>query len=128
MVSRRMWYVPLPLVIALAQFADPSIHLSFSQLLARSLAIRNSWKARHGQPPGPPPKAHPLPPKPVSMPPAPPSSHQGPFAAAARPPPPQHQHQHQQPPAPRVEQRYSRLAPSPWSKVTGPAMMGGMYR
>ncbi|KAM5534049.1 hypothetical protein V8D89_012230 [Ganoderma adspersum] len=87
-------------------------------LLSRSASIRNNWKTRAapgGAPPPPPPQkgAHPphtLPPKPVPPPPLPPAAH--------RP----------APDAPRVEQRYARLAPSPWSKVTGPPTVGGMNR
>ena len=81
------------------------------QLLARSLSIRNSWKARHGQPAGPPPppqKSHTLPPPKAQ-----------PHPLPSRPPEPQ---------PPRAEARYGRLAPSPWSKVTGPPMVAGMYR
>ncbi|EJF66090.1 mRNA capping enzyme, alpha subunit [Dichomitus squalens LYAD-421 SS1] len=87
-------------------------------LLSRSSAIRNKWKARAAAPGGgaPPPPAtkaaHPPPPKPIQH-------------ALPPPPPPVRT---QRPDAPRVEQRYSRLAPSPWSKVTGPAMVGGIYR
>ncbi|KAI0647325.1 mRNA capping enzyme, catalytic domain-containing protein [Trametes meyenii] len=86
-------------------------------LLARSASIRNSWKARHGQPAGaaPPLPTHPLPPKPVSA-----------------PPPPAPQSLPQKPvqlvDAPRAEARYGPLAPSRWSKVTGPEMVAGMYR
>ncbi|RPD66409.1 mRNA capping enzyme, alpha subunit [Lentinus tigrinus ALCF2SS1-6] len=77
-------------------------------LLARSLSIRNNWKARLGQPAGPPPvpqKVQALAPKTQQ------------HAQPPRPPEP-----------PRVEARYGRLAPSPWSKVTGPSMVAGMYR
>ncbi|KAI0636710.1 mRNA capping enzyme, catalytic domain-containing protein [Trametes polyzona] len=84
-------------------------------LLARSTSIRNNWKARQGQPAAPPQKA--LPPKPVqALPPAP--------AAAA--------HLPAKPPAlaavPPAEARYGPLAPSRWSKVTGPEVIAGMYR
>ncbi|KAI1794609.1 mRNA capping enzyme, alpha subunit [Ganoderma leucocontextum] len=88
-------------------------------LLSRSASIRNNWKTRAtpgGAPPPPPqkgghaPHPQPPPPKPVPPPPLPPPAH--------RP----------RPDAPGVEQRYSRLAPSPWSKVTGPSMVGGMHR
>ncbi|KAI0807741.1 mRNA capping enzyme, catalytic domain-containing protein [Fomes fomentarius] len=64
------------------------------ELLKRSSSIRNNWKARLGQPAGP--------------------------------PPPPHKHPHPHPP-PQLN-RYARLAPSPWSKVTGPSMVGGVYR
>ncbi|KAI0723960.1 mRNA capping enzyme, alpha subunit [Cerioporus squamosus] len=76
-------------------------------LLARSLSIRSNWKARHGQPAGPPPpqKSHSVQPKPQQP------------SLLPRPPEP-----------PRAEARYGRLAPSPWSKVTGPSMVAGMYR
>lgn len=92
---------------------------SCNQLLSRSASIRNNWKARAvpgGAPPPPPQKGahlhapHPHPQKPVPQPSLPPAAH------------------HPRPDAPRIEQRYSRLAPSPWSKVTGPSMVGGMYR
>lgn len=85
-------------------------------LLERSTSIRNNWKTRHGGPPQPapqarPPSSHPplhhaLPPKPPPPPPPPPYRDAG----------------------PKAEPRYGPSAPSPWSKVTGPEMVGGMYR
>ncbi|KAH9901548.1 mRNA capping enzyme, catalytic domain-containing protein [Cubamyces lactineus] len=99
-------------------------------LLARSASIRNHWKARLGQPPGPPPQQqhaqthapHPLPPRPVQaqQPPPPPPAHVQQHALPPRPPPPID--------VPRAEPRYGPLAPSRWSKVTGPEMVAGMYR
>ncbi|KAI0748523.1 mRNA capping enzyme, catalytic domain-containing protein [Daedaleopsis nitida] len=92
-------------------------------LLARSLSIRNRWKARMGQPPGPPPppsqstKAH----HPPFHPPHPP---QNPYPQKQQ----QQQRQPRPPDAARVENRYARLAPSPWSKVSGPSMVDGVYR
>lgn len=89
------------------------------QLLARSQTIRANWKARQGQPTGsapPQPKTHALPPKPVQTLPPPPVVH------ALPPKPPQLAS------VPRVEPRYGPLAPSRWSKVTGPEMVAGMYR
>ncbi|RDX56478.1 mRNA capping enzyme, alpha subunit [Lentinus brumalis] len=77
-------------------------------LLARSLSIRNNWKTRHGQPAGPPPPPQKAPAHPVK--------------------PQQHPLQPRPPEPPRAEARYGRLAPSPWSKVTGPPMVAGMYR
>ncbi|KAH9857131.1 mRNA capping enzyme, catalytic domain-containing protein [Lenzites betulinus] len=88
-------------------------------LLARSQTIRANWKARQGQPTGsapPQPKTHALPPKPVQTLPPPPVVH------ALPPKPPQLAG------VPRVEPRYGPLAPSRWSKVTGPEMVAGMYR
>ncbi|KAI8989693.1 mRNA capping enzyme, catalytic domain-containing protein [Trametes punicea] len=112
-------------------------------LLARSASIRQNWKARHGQPAGPappppqqqphPPPAtqqqhhhhqhhhhpHPLPPKPVQAFLPPPAAH---TAHAVPPKPPQLAE------VPRAEARYGPLAPSRWSKVTGPETVAGMYR
>ncbi|KAI0062306.1 mRNA capping enzyme [Artomyces pyxidatus] len=82
-------------------------------LLARSLAIKNAWKARHGQPSQPQ-----LPPQPTAPP--PPYSHnpnpyvQAPPPKAMGPPP--------------LQLRYGPLAPSPWSKVAGPTVVAGMNR
>ncbi|KAI0072782.1 mRNA capping enzyme [Panus rudis PR-1116 ss-1] len=74
------------------------------EILARSDAIRNAWKARQasqlpkGRPgQAPPPQTHLLPPKPQSG-------------------------------VPVVKARYGPLAPSPWSKVSGPAVFAGMHR
>ncbi|KAI0707622.1 mRNA capping enzyme, alpha subunit [Earliella scabrosa] len=80
-------------------------------LLARSASIRNRWKARLGQPAGPPP---PPPPQKTN-----PYTHSHPLPPKQPPRPPD---------VPRVENRYAKLAPSPWSKVTGPSMVAGMYR
>lgn len=111
----------LAVVTAARPCSDITLPFSFpispcNQLLSRSASIRNNWKTRAapgGAPPPPQKSAHAphgLPPKPVPPPPPPPAAH--------RPPPD----------APRVEQRYARLAPSPWSKVTGPPTVGGMNR
>ncbi|KAH9945882.1 mRNA capping enzyme, catalytic domain-containing protein [Epithele typhae] len=101
-------------------------------LLLRSQAIRNNWKLRHGEPTGGRPPPNSLPQKPVTRPPLPtPTAH---LPTPPPPPPPHVQHQPppqshaDAPPAPAVAPRYARLAPSPWSKVTGPSMIGGMYR
>ncbi|EAU88637.1 mRNA guanylyltransferase [Coprinopsis cinerea okayama7 len=87
-------------------------------LLARSTAIRNAWKMRQGQPPGPPPQQGP----PLRGPPLQQQQHHQ--------PPPQHQQQPKRPPLvpPNVEIRYGPLAKSPWSKVAGPTMIAGMMR
>lgn len=89
------------------------------QLFARSNAIRNAWKTRQMHLAGqrPPPQASVPPPK---------------------PPPPQQQQQQPRPaPAPAVvrqsslpdaKPRFGPIATSPWSKVSGPAMVNGMYR
>ncbi|GJE90746.1 mRNA capping enzyme [Phanerochaete sordida] len=91
------------------------------QLLARSNAIRNAWKTRQmllaGQRP-PPPTPAPAPPKaaahPLPQPPAPPPQQQ------ARASPRQA--------VPDAKPRFGPLASSPWSKVSGPAMVNGMHR
>ncbi|RDB22263.1 mRNA-capping enzyme subunit alpha [Hypsizygus marmoreus] len=92
-------------------------------LLARSNAIRNAWKARHGQPQSSSVPQHPLAqqyphaqqhPPPSMRPPPPPLPKSG--------PPPVQQH-----PA-AADLRYGPLAQSPWSKVSGPAVVAGMKR
>ncbi|PPQ75432.1 hypothetical protein CVT26_015354 [Gymnopilus dilepis] len=77
-------------------------------LLERSNAIRAAWKLRMGQP----------------------QTQQAPQA--------QQQHPSRQPlpaparmqavPSPKIEFRYGPLAPSPWSKVSGPTVIAGMKR
>ncbi|KAL7283606.1 hypothetical protein ACG7TL_003041 [Trametes sanguinea] len=94
-------------------------------LLARSATIRNNWKARLGQPPGQAAPQHQ-------------HQHHAPVAKPAPPalPPAQAPATHYAPPpkppqladVPRAEARYGPLAPSRWSKVTGPEMVAGMYR
>lgn len=79
-------------------------HNTPHQLLARSNAIRNAWKARHGQPQ----QASAAPSQPPPM----------------RPPPPALKPQR----AIAAEYRYGPLASSPWSKVGGPALVAGMKR
>ena len=71
------------------------------QLLARSTAIRNAWKARQAQ------HQQPQPPSSVS-------------AHTSRLPP--------LPRPPHAEIKYGALAPSPWSKVGGPPIVAGMKR
>ncbi|TFK63235.1 mRNA capping enzyme, alpha subunit [Pluteus cervinus] len=78
-------------------------------LRSRSNAIRNAWKARHGQPQ--PPSAHPPPSRG-------PPNHQGP------PPLPPTVGR----PVPAAEFRYGPLQQSQWSKVSGPATIAGMKR
>ncbi|KZP12558.1 hypothetical protein FIBSPDRAFT_913260 [Athelia psychrophila] len=82
-------------------------------LLARSAAIREAWKARHGEPPGP--SARPT--KPVGHP--APAPHPAVAAVAARPPPPS---------VVGGEMRYGPLGPSKWSKVAGPLVFAGLNR
>ncbi|OBZ69095.1 mRNA-capping enzyme subunit alpha [Grifola frondosa] len=89
-------------------------------LFARSSSIRNSWKARQGQPaasqpPSQPPQPHPLPPKPT-------------HAPYTQPLPPKPQPAAPAPAAPNAEPHYGPLATSRWSKVTGPDTVAGMYR
>ncbi|KAF6763788.1 mRNA capping enzyme [Ephemerocybe angulata] len=106
-------------------------------LLARSNAIRNAWKARQGLPAQPPP--------PSNHPHAPPSQH-GNHPPPMRGPPSGYGHgqgqgqgygqgQGQAPkpkpiqaPPLREVARYGPLAPGPWSKVAGPAVVCGMRR
>lgn len=91
-------------------------HHPFSQLLERSTSIRNNWKTRHGGPPQPAPQARP------------PASHPPPHhALPAKPPPPPPPPPYRDA-GPKAEPRYGPSAPSPWSKVTGPEMVAGMYR
>ncbi|KAI0256658.1 mRNA capping enzyme [Lactifluus subvellereus] len=91
-------------------------------LLSRSAAIKNAWKARHGQPiqqqppPPPPPLAHtsnapPPPPPPPSFP--PPNTQPRSLPREGSSP---------------LPLRYGPLAPSPWSKVSGPTVVAGMFR
>ncbi|KAI0054024.1 mRNA capping enzyme [Auriscalpium vulgare] len=87
-------------------------------LLARSTAIKNSWKARHGQPAQAPPAA----PTGLAAAPPPPYSNPNPYAPppAAKPLPPSA--------AAVVHLGYGPMAPSPWSKVSGPTIVAGMKR
>ncbi|KAG5649639.1 hypothetical protein H0H81_002738 [Sphagnurus paluster] len=78
-------------------------------LLARSNAIRNAWKARLGQPP--------------SHPPSQAQTHPNQHSQPQRPPALKISY-----PAVKAEIRYGPLAPSPWSKVAGPAVVAGMKR
>ncbi|KDR73643.1 hypothetical protein GALMADRAFT_72172 [Galerina marginata CBS 339.88] len=81
-------------------------------LLERSNAIRTAWKGRLGQPQQAPQQQHP------------PQSYQQ--HSTMRPPPlPAVK---ALPPPPHVEFRYGPLASSPWSKVSGPAVVAGMKR
>ncbi|KAH9981329.1 mRNA capping enzyme [Lactifluus volemus] len=86
-------------------------------LLSRSAAIKNAWKARHGQPaqqqppPPPPPLVHNNGPPPPSFP-------------LPNPQPRSLPREHLSP----LPLRYGPLAPSPWSKVSGPAVIAGMFR
>ncbi|EIM90002.1 mRNA capping enzyme [Stereum hirsutum FP-91666 SS1] len=99
-------------------------------LLARSTAIKNAWKARHGQPSQssqPPPHPHSQHPPPSHH----PSSHhqqQNPNPYAQGPPPPPLPSKKAPIVAPRVERNYGPLASSPWSKVSGPAVVSGFKR
>ncbi|KAI0005995.1 mRNA capping enzyme [Russula compacta] len=82
-------------------------------LLARSATIKNAWKARHGQP--------------TQQQPPPPPSHN------SNGPPPSFPAPNSQPRLPRddlppLPLRYGPLAPSPWSKVSGPTVIVGMFR
>ncbi|KAA1471216.1 mRNA capping enzyme [Dentipellis sp. KUC8613] len=87
-------------------------------LLARSNSIKNAWKARHGQASQPPPH-------PSSQPTAPPPySNPNPYIQPQKPPP----IAHAPPPPPHVDRHYGPLAPSRWSKVSGPAVVFGMNR
>ncbi|KAI0780667.1 mRNA capping enzyme, catalytic domain-containing protein [Trametes elegans] len=95
-------------------------------LLARSAAIRHSWKARHGQP-APAQKQqqqqHALPPKPALAP--PPSSLPAPaLSLSGTKPVPLAAHG----PRAGAEPRYGPSAPSRLSKVAGPEIVAGMYR
>jgi mRNA guanylyltransferase len=88
-------------------------------LLTRSAVIKSAWKARHGQPiqqqPPPLPPSHnsngPPPPPPPPFPPPNPQ--------------PRSMPRDDLPPLPL---RYGPLAPSPWSKVSGPATIAGVSR
>lgn len=89
-------------------------------LLERSDAIRNAWKARHGQSVSAPSHQH--------MPPAPPPIP----SSRSIPPPPQSLSSRSMPPepylVPRVEIRYGPFAEPIWSKVAGPFVIAGMQR
>ncbi|KAI0345338.1 mRNA capping enzyme, alpha subunit [Trametopsis cervina] len=107
-------------------------------LLARSNAIRNSWKTRQTQASQRPPNAHPPPP---SHPQHPPHAQH-----PSHPPPPHHQpqpHPHALPPKPPAQlpsrpgtaesipaakPRYGPMVAGRWSKVAGPAVVAGMQR
>jgi len=81
-------------------------------LLARSVAIKNAWKTRHGQPQPPPP----------------------PQKSDGSQPPPSFPTSNTQPRVFPKEDlsplplRYGPLAQSPWSKVSGPMFVAGMSR
>jgi mRNA guanylyltransferase len=90
-----------------------NIYLYFfkKQLLARSNAIRHAWKLRQSQ----------APPYPQEVP-----------GRQAGPPPqaphPQPSNQVNQSPPPPIQFNYGPLAPSPWSKVSGPSVIAGVKR
>ncbi|EKM55158.1 uncharacterized protein PHACADRAFT_120236 [Phanerochaete carnosa HHB-10118-sp] len=88
------------------------------QLLARSNAIRSSWKTRQmqlaGQRPPPPATAATPSLKPAQQP------QQQPVQSPAPPA--------RQASVPDAKPRFGPIASSPWSKVSGPAMVHGMYR
>jgi len=88
-------------------------------LLTRSATIKNAWKARHGQPiqqqPPPLPPSHNSNGPPLPPPPSFPTSN----------PPPRAVPRDGLSPLPL---RYGPLAPSPWSKVSGPAVIAGVSR
>ncbi|KAF5386963.1 hypothetical protein D9615_001556 [Tricholomella constricta] len=88
-------------------------------LLARSNAIRTAWKARlarlGGSSSQPPPTSQP----------SYAQSHAHTLAPPPRPVPKMPPHAH---PQAKAEMRYGPLAPSPWSKVAGPAVVAGMKR
>jgi mRNA guanylyltransferase len=81
------------------------------ELLERSLAIRSAWKARQPVQPN------------VSQ--APQQQQQ---QSSMRPPPVPVANPHTLLSGPSVEFRYGPLAPSPWSKVSGPSVYAGMKR
>lgn len=81
------------------------------ELLERSLAIRSAWKARQPVQPN------------VSQ--VPQQQQQ---QSSVRPPPVPVAKPHTLLSAPSVEFRYGPLAPSPWSKVSGPSVYAGMKR
>ncbi|KAI0281354.1 mRNA capping enzyme [Russula aff. rugulosa BPL654] len=89
-------------------------------LLTRSATIKNAWKARHGQPIQQQPPPPPLPPSHNSNgpPPHPPPSF---------PTPNPHPHPRTRTLSP-LPLRYGPLAPSPWSKVSGPTVIAGVSR
>ncbi|KAF9014107.1 mRNA capping enzyme [Cyathus striatus] len=80
-------------------------------LLARSNEIRNAWKVRHGQP------SQPQPQQPQAQ-----QRHQ-----SQGPPPPPAANM-RPPPVPLAQFRYGPISTSPWSKVSGPAVIAGMKR
>ncbi|KAH9043275.1 mRNA capping enzyme [Lactarius pseudohatsudake] len=80
-------------------------------LLARSVAIKNAWKTRHGQPQPPPQKSNGPPPPPPSF----PTSNTQPRVFPKDDLPP-------------LPLRYGPLAQSRWSKVSGPMVVAGMSR
>ncbi|KAI0763690.1 mRNA capping enzyme, alpha subunit [Irpex lacteus] len=89
-------------------------------LLARSNDIRNSWKTRQSQ-------VSSLPPPPNSLPSRPPPQAQS--GGYGQPPPSSLPHRPSvSEKIPDVKAKYGPLASSPWSKVSGPAMVSGMYR
>jgi len=96
-------------------------------LLARSATIKNAWKAR-------PRPGQPIQQQQQQQPPPPPPSHRSNGPPPQPPPPPSF-------PAPNPQSRpisrgalaplplrYGPLAPSPWSKVSGPTVIEGMFR
>ncbi|KAH9180512.1 mRNA capping enzyme [Lactarius sanguifluus] len=82
-------------------------------LLARSVAIKNAWKTRHGQPQPPPPQKSNGPPPP--LPPSFPTSNTQPRVFPKEDLSP-------------LPLRYGPLAQSRWSKVSGPMIVAGMSR
>ncbi|THH13869.1 hypothetical protein EW146_g6409 [Bondarzewia mesenterica] len=83
-------------------------------LLARVPAMKNAWKARHGQPIQsslPPPSQYP------------PTNYSNPNPYTQQPP-----SSKAPPPPSKIEFRYGPLASSRWSKVSGPTIIAGMQR
>ena len=111
------------LILVKRYYQKPNLtHLSFVKLLARSNAIRNSWKTRQMQ---------------VSSQPHPAASqHPAQASRASLSQPSNHNQPHPQPVRtrssderiPDAKAKYGPLASSPWSKVAGPLMVAGMYR
>ncbi|KAI9509344.1 mRNA capping enzyme [Russula earlei] len=89
-------------------------------LLARSATIKNAWKARHGQPVQQPPPPPPLP--------FPPTHYSN--GPQSHPPPsfPPHSRPLLRDDLTPLPLRYGPLAPSPWSKVSGPTVIAGVFR
>lgn len=94
------------------------------QLLARSNAIRNAWKTRQMHLAGQRPPAQPAPA-------APPKAAQQQQQQQQQQQPPPHARPPQPraaPPPPDAKPRFGPIASSPWSKVSGPAVVNGMHR